>query len=238
MAAAKIAAATTPRKVAILGTATTTLEFAPVPDPSWEIWACSPWMQGRLPPRSEGVPGFDRFFEIHWNSQFYQSERDVFLPWLRECGKPVYVFDDLQIPTQVFYPKKQMEDMHTKAFFTSQIAWMLALAIEERPAQIGIWGVEMAEEYSEQKQGCLHFIALARLLGIDVVLPSGSELSKYPAPYPDRYATETALTLLKKREQIDAQLKDVQTNIALYKDAEAYSRGQLELIKTLERILV
>lgn len=195
-------------------------------------------MQGRVPPRSEGVPGFDRFFEIHWENQFYQSERDIFLPWLRECGKPVYVFEDLQIPTQVIYPKKQMEDLHTKAFFTSQISWMLALAIEERPATIGIWGVDMADEYSEQKQGCLHFIALARLLGINIELPSDSLLLKIPLPYPDRYATKEAMTLLKKREKLEAELKDIQSSIALYKDAESFTRGQLELVKSLEQILV
>jgi hypothetical protein len=226
------------RKVAVLGTATTTLQFAPVNDPSWEIWACSPWMQGRVPPRSKDTPGFDRFFEIHWKNQFYPSEHETFLPWLRECGKPVYVFEDLGIPTQVMYPKKEMEALHGVAFFTSQIAWMLALAIEERPARIGIWGVDMEEEYSEQKQGCLHFMALARLLGIDIELPSDSLLAKVPLPYPDRYATKEAMTLLKKREQIEAQLKDIQSNIALYKDAESYSRGQLELVKSLEQILV
>ena len=231
---------TSTRKVAVLGTATTTLEFAPVNDPSWEIWACSPWMQGKLPPRSDGVPGFDAFFEIHWSNQFYPSERDQFLPWLRSCGKPVYVFDDLDIPSQVFYPKKQLEAQHGTAFFTSTIAWMLALAIDQRPAKIGIWGVDMADdtEYAYQKQGCLHFIALARLLGIDVELPSGSELLKVPAPYPDRYATAAARTLRDKRDQLEAQIKDIQTNLGLYKDAESYVRGQLELLKTLERTLV
>ena len=224
----------------MLGTATSTIEQAPINDPSWEIWACSPWMQGKLPPRSKDVPGFDVFFEIHWNNQFYPSERETFLPWLRECGKPVYVFDDLEIPSQVFYPKKRLEEEHGSNFFSSTIAWMLALAIDERPAKIGIWGVDMADEteYAHQKQGCLHFIALARLLGIDVELPSGSELLRIPAAYPDRYATVAAQTLLKKRSELEAQLKDIQSNIALYKDAESYTRGQLELVKTLQRTLV
>lgn len=224
----------------MLGTATTTLSQAPVNDTSWEIWACSPWMQGRVLPRSEGVPGFDKFFEIHWDRQLYQSERDVFLPWLRECGKPVYVFEDLKIPTQVIYPKKRLEDQHGTAFFTSQVAWMLALAIDERPAQIGIWGVDMSDdsEYGAQKYGCLHFMALARLLGIDLVLPKESELLKVPAPYPDRYATDTAIALRNERESIEKQRAEVQSNIAMFKEAEAYTRGQADLIKKLERTLV
>jgi hypothetical protein len=231
---------TSTKKIAVLGTSISTLEQAPVSDPSWEIWACSPWMQGRMTPRSEGIPGFDKFFEIHWDNQFYDSERETFLPWLRECGKPVYVFEDLEIPTQVIYPKKRMEDQHGRAFFTSTIAWMLALAIDERPAQIGIWGVDMAgdSEYGGQKFGCLHFIALARLLGIEVVIPKASELLKVSAPYPDRYATEAAITLRNQRELIEKQLAEINRNLGLYKDAEAYTRGQLELIKTLERTLV
>ena len=231
---------TSTKKIAVLGTSISTLEQAPVNDPLWEIWACSPWMQGRMAPRSEGVPGFDKFFEIHWGNQFYQSEHDVFLPWLRECGKPVYVFEDLEIPTQVIYPKKRMEDQHGVAFFTSTIAWMLALAIDERPAEIGIWGVDMAgdSEYGGQKFGCLHFIALARLLGINVVIPKASELLKAPAPYPDRYATEAAITIRNTRELIAKQLSEIQSSLTLCKEAEAYARGQADLIKTLERTLV
>lgn len=231
---------TSTKRIAVLGTSISTLEQAPVNDPSWEIWACSPWMQGRMVPRSEGVGGFDKFFEIHWANQFYDSEREHFLPWLRECGKPVYVFEDLEIPTQIIYPKQRMEEQHGTAFFTSTIAWMLALAIDERPAEIGIWGVDMAgdSEYGGQKYGCLHFMALARLLGINVVIPQASELLKVPAPYPDRYATEAAIEIRNRREAIDSHLAEIQKNLTLYKEAEAYTRGQADLIKTLERILV
>src|SRR5882724_12802375 len=127
------------KKIAVLGTATSTLEFAPVNDPSWEIWACSPWMQRKLHPRSDGVGGFDQFFEIHHLAQFAPSEVTEFIPWMGKCGKPVHVFHDLGIPNQVFYPREKIEAQHGPAFLTSTIAWMLALAIDERPAKIGIW---------------------------------------------------------------------------------------------------
>ena len=157
-------------------------------------------------PRSEGVSGFDAFFEIHPLSQFHPNEVTDYLPWLKDLKKPVYVFHDLGVESQVLYPKQRLEEQHGSAFLTSTIAWMLALAIDQSPAEIGIWGVDMANdtEYAHQKTGCLHFIALARLANINVVLPSGSELLNVPAVYPDRYATKTALTLTKKIDAANA----------------------------------
>lgn len=235
------------KKVAVLGTSTSTLTQAPVNDPEWEIWACSPWMQGRMVPRSEDVAGFDSFFEIHWKDQFHPGEKEHFIPWLAECGKPVWVFDDLGIPTQVMYPREQMLAQHGAAFFTSTIAWMLALAIEQRPPQIGIWGVDMADdtEYSHQKQGCLHFISLARLVGIDVVLPPASELLVVPKPYPDRYRTEQAKTLQRKLDQaladqaiLEDALKQVEKNKHDVDIALAAKRGEIETLRHLQRVLL
>lgn len=235
------------RKVAVLGTATTTLEQAPVNDPDWEIWTCSPWMQGRMAPRSETQGGFDRFFEIHFDNQFYPSEREHFVPWLGTCGKPVYVFDDLGLPNQVMYPRAAIERLHGSAFFTSTIAWMLALAIDHGPEAIGIWGVDMADgtEYAYQKQGCLHFIALARLLGIKVVIPAQSELHRVPAPYPDRYATETARVLRGRLDEAEAGLKAIDAALGqveasrLNMRMERHARqAEIETLRALVRVLV
>lgn len=228
------------KKIAILGTATTTLECAPVNDPSWEIWACSPWMQGKLHPRSETTGGFDRFFEVHPLSQFAPCEVTDFIPWMAKCGKPVHVFHDLGLPNQVFCEKEKIEAQHGSAFLTSTIAWMLAIAIEERPAQIGIWGVDMADgtEYAYQKQGCLHFIALARLLGIDIVLPSESELRHVPAAYPDRYATDIAIRLTKKIEKTRAELAEIERNLKVFEEARNMKRGELDAFKSMYRTMV
>ena len=45
---------------------------------------------------------------------------------------------------------------------------MLAMAIEQKPEAIGIWGVDMSadEEYSHQRPGCHYFIQRAQELGI------------------------------------------------------------------------
>jgi len=232
--------ATSKRKVAVLGTATTSLDQAPVNDPSWEIWGCSPWMQGRLNPRSDDAGGFDRFFEIHAPAQFYPDEKANFIPWLAGCGKPVYVMHDLGLPNQVFYPRAEILAQHGSAFLTSSIAWMLALAIDERPAEIGIWGVDMANdtEYAEQKAGCLHFIALARLLGINIRIPANSELNRVPLPYPERQGTEAALVLRRKLDEAEANLKAVEQNAAIFRDARVKLTAEIELLKTLQRTLL
>lgn len=243
------------KKVAVLGTATSTLDQAPVLDDSWEVWACSSGMQGKLNPRGDdGAHGFDRFFEIHWREQFCPQEKANFLPWLGQCGKPVYTFDELGLANQVLYPRAAIEAQHGSAFLTSTIAWMLALAIDHRPDAIGIWGVDMADdtEYAHQKAGCLHFIALARLFGINIHIPAASELHRVPAPYPDRYAGETARVLRSHLDQAETDLKDVEAELARLRlarrsieAAEAKletERAQIlavtETLKTLSRKLV
>ena len=46
-----------PRKIAVLGSAVSSVRLAPIHDPEWEVWACSP--------ANKGLPRCDVWFELH-----------------------------------------------------------------------------------------------------------------------------------------------------------------------------
>ncbi len=229
------------RKVAILGTALSTVELAPVQDLSWELWACSPFFTNKL-------PRFTRFYEIHWQNQFFAEERQHYFPWMSGFKEPIIVFDDLKLPNQVFYPRREVEAhfVASQFAFTSTIAWMLAHAVYEHVVEkntiheLGVWGVDMSTEgeYASQKPGCLHFIALAAMAQIPVVIPAASELTKIPAPYPDRLATTIATQLRSQREQADKHLADALVQKRNFENTEQFMRGYLHGVTAAERALV
>ena len=154
-------------KIGILGTAFS-FHKAPFGDPSWELWACN----FGEPPR------WDVWFQLHDEAVINGNagHRD----WLRAQSKPIWmqkVFPD--IPGSREYPLAQMVEKYGNWFFTSSIAFMTALAIEQKPEELGLWGVDMAadEEYAHQKPGVRFFLQVARLQGIKVMIPEECEVA-------------------------------------------------------------
>lgn len=154
-------------KIAILGTAFSANK-APFDDASWEIWACN-----NVPPKR-----WDRWFQLHddANIDSVAGHRE----WLAEQTKPVYIQKtDPSIPNGIAYPLPEMVAKYGSWFFTSSISYMLALAIEEVPEEIGVYGVDMADatEYAHQKPGCRFFIQVAKMQGIKVTIPPEAEVA-------------------------------------------------------------
>lgn len=161
-------------KIAILGSAPSSVDIAPFKDASyqeymggktqiqpptphiddeWKIWACSPGCYGR-------IPRCDMFFELHrWEPgmPWFSPE---YVQFLREFKGPVYTGGRVdEIPNHVVYPIKAVEEEFTSYFLTSSLSMMMALAIMEcqkfdeamakagHPREqhtIGLWGVDMA----------------------------------------------------------------------------------------------
>ena len=172
------------KKICLIGSAPSSVALAPYRDPSWEIWGCSP---GARP----HVQRANAWFEIHpwdytntdWNSQEYTK-------FLTEMQGPVYVLDRVpHIPTSLPYPKDEVIAHFGPAslfFYTSSLAWMMALAIMQRPDEIALFGVDMsaAEElYTAQRPGCHYWIGKAWEAGIKVTVPPQSDLMRPPALY-------------------------------------------------------
>jgi hypothetical protein len=190
-------------KIAIIGSAPSSVHLAPYGDPSWTIWGCSPGA-------AAVVKRADAWFEIH-----PLSDEKVFTPdymaWLGKFPKPVYTTGlDPRVPNAVVYPKDEMVAKHGRYFFTSSVAWMLALALEHNPSTIGLWGIDMSavEEYSQQRPGCHFFLQLAASRGIQVITPAESDLLRPPMLY--GFGTDAPIyqKLRARAAELDARIVD------------------------------
>ena len=172
-------------KVAILGFTDTRLE-APFGDPEWEIWGLNELY------RYHDARQFSRWFEIH-DRKLIEEDKGVPGHWpphieaLKQFPIPVYMhqhWDD--IPNSVAYPKEEMERAFPDGQYqTSSISWMIALAVLEGFKEIGVYGVDMAQdiEYVQQRPACEYWIGLARGMGTKVYVPRTSDLLKAVGQY-------------------------------------------------------
>ncbi len=153
-------------KIAIVGTAVH-CAAAPYADPAWEIWGTS----------NVTLPRFTRWFALQ-QASYLRSVPDYWAK-LAAMTVPVMMKDvHADIPASAAYPRGEMIAKYGTWFFTSSVAWMLALAIEQKPDEIGLFGVDMAteSEYGAQKAGCRFFLQIALMSGIKVTLPEESEV--------------------------------------------------------------
>lgn len=226
-----------PSKIAIIGTAPTSRALAPYDDPSWDIWACSPGNQGAVLPR------VSVWFELHAIVDLVSPESRSwaapYVEWLKHQSFPIYMQEknDL-VPQAVPFPMHEMVEAFGRNWFTSSIAWMMALAIAQKPEHIGIFGVDMAadqEHYSAQKSGCLRFIEIAQERGIRVSIPRESCLGKSAPLYGYSEATPfgrrlnvTEYMVANRRAEMAAEFARLQKEIAFYD-------GALEQIRYIKR---
>jgi len=163
--------------IALLGTAPSSMYKVPSAGP-WQVWGCSP---GTMELGDE----IDVFFELHR----YEPGQ----PWFSEgyCEflknrKKIWVSKEVDdIPNGKVIPYKKLVKKYGPYFFTSSLAWMLAMAIEKKPEKISLWGVDMGAttEYFDQKLGCQYFALVAKAQGIEIGVPPESDLFRPLPPY-------------------------------------------------------
>ena len=229
------------KKIAILGTAPSSLHLIPFGDTSWEIWGCSPG----LFPHAKRV---DAWFEIHRfepNKSWFSPEYIAFLAKLK-C--PVYTIAPIQgIPGSTPYPvdsvvranlgavvngktgKARVLRFHV-ADFSSTIAWMIAKAIFDGADEIGLWGVDMsaAEEWHFQRSGCQNLLHLAGQLGIKVTVPYESDLMRPPPLYGFSEIGPDFVKLRSRQAEITARLNDATIRAQQAQRESDHLRGALE----------
>src|SRR3990167_85995 len=239
------------RKIAIFGTTPSRMEGPIQDDSGWERWT--------IGPGGKDAHGWERLFEVHgvWPADFRDYLNDLSKT---EPPKQIAVLPQPDTPAETWegaverwrrqhnlapdclegkwnaivrYPRETILERYTRRmWFSSSIAWLIVLAIEERATDIGLWGIDLesGEEYISQFVGCAHFIDLARLAGINIHLPKGCGLLRDPAPYPDRYETLLALTLEKKVKWIQHHLGQMEPQ---YEDMKADIHRQEGRLMTL-----
>jgi hypothetical protein len=163
------------RKVALIGTAPT-IKFAPYHDPSWEIWAHNS--------AAHILPRVDRIFDLHPEDFWRRPKRwqKDYVGWLKRCPVPVYMQQRYpEIPQSVRYPKERVL-AEFRRYFSSQAAWMIALALTEGVTHIGFFGIHYAaaDERGAQRAGCEYWMGVAEGRGVQIVMPEGCPLLREP----------------------------------------------------------
>ena len=150
----------------------------------WEIWGINELH------RHHDIRLFHRWFEIHEREDFenrgegHPGDPDH-LKSLGTFDVPVYMhqhWDD--IPTSVPFPRDEIIAWHNERgnrgdYQTSSISWEVAHALMLGAEEIGIFGVDMANntEYAEQRPCLEYWIGVAsRMTGKPVVLPETCDL--------------------------------------------------------------
>lgn len=172
---------------------------------------------------------FTRWFQLHPRSEFEANNQDrpEHLQWLCSCGIPVYMEDEwVDIPTSVRYPRQEIVQKFGIDYFTSSIAYMIALAMYENFDEIHLYGVDMPSEteyYHERP--CVEFwLGCAHRQGIKIVIPECCPLLKGK-----RYAETVNITsshVVQKRRFYE-QVREEK------RQAHIQSIGVLEVLETL-----
>ena len=118
------------KKIAVCGFAASSRMLAPFDDPDVECWLLNQLYRH--------TPRMSRHFDIHANWDQENVEGTDHPGYLAQCGVPVYMTKtNPGIPTSVRYPlERVMQRVVGIDYFTSTVAFMLALAIDEFDAQV------------------------------------------------------------------------------------------------------
>jgi hypothetical protein len=166
--------------IAVLGSHPATVEMAPFGEEDWLIYACSPHNF-----ECRRLPRFDAWFELH--KPIADATRAYpYLRYLETIDKPLWMRDDDAMhlfPTAKKFPEQEMQELFGPFTFTSSIAYMIAMAIDDAtklniPA-IGLWGIMQASEseYTYQRPGIQNLIWEATKRNIEVYAPDVSEFT-------------------------------------------------------------
>ena len=176
----------------------------------------------------------DAWFEIHHYTPEDPKKSgmvETYLKWLRELPHPIYMMEHYpDIPTSIKYPKDEVYKAFGEYFYTSSIAWMLALAILQNPEEIGLWGVDMAarEEYGYQRSGCHHFITLARIRGIKITVPLSSDLLRPEPEYGLREPSVLVTKMVARKNELEGRLRNASAQIESATREQLFLQGALD----------
>jgi hypothetical protein len=119
---------------------------------------------------------------------------------------------------------------------------MIAMAVMEGYEEIGVYGVDMAQntEYDHQRPSCEYFLGFARGRGIKVTLPKTSDLLQcrwlYGFEDDQRSAYEARVKeiydgVIKRKQAAEEQVRQAQSAALQY-------TGAIDAIQTLSRVHV
>lgn len=144
---------------------------APWYDDQWEKWG--------LPWHPEYWARCDRLFDIHETTNKLQADKQKkFVKNAKDIGAIIYMVENFEGAEKYPLDKVGFD------YFSSSMAYMLALAIYEGHEKIGLWGIDMTDlEYEYQRPNMEYLIGYARGKGIEVYIHETSPLCKNDINY-------------------------------------------------------
>lgn len=215
-------------KIAVVGTASTSVGEAPWKDESWKIWSL-----GR---NSEGVPRYDKWFELHTRDVLCAAgAHDGRLGFLKAAGNKLTVGHPWpELPEAQMYPWEAIIAEFGR-YLTSSLAEMIALAITLNPSEIGLWGVDMVcpDEYAHQRSCCEYLLGIAIGRGIKVTIAKESPLLRGTRVYGLEDAGFSR-EIIERKAELSIQLKEDQANLYRLQEDVAFKRGAMATLSDLE----
>lgn len=220
-------------KIALVGSAPSSVRLAPFDDLSWTIYGCSP---GAYPIARR----VDAWFETHrWEPPVAGiPEKQVpwftpeYVAWMASLKCPVFTGGAApELPNAQVYPIQEMIDKFGPYFFTSSLSWMFAMALcQPDVTEIGLWGVDMsaAEEYGDQRMGCQYFITLARQRGIKITVPPESDLLMPRMLYGVGEWSPRMIKLTARRRELEARRNNAQATMQNAHNEMMFLNGALD----------
>lgn len=216
-------------KIAIVGTASTSVNEAPWKDESWQIWSL-----GR---NSEVCQRFDRWFELHTRDVLSAANAlDNRIEFLKKAGNKLVIGHDCwpELPEAKMYPWVEIVSRFGR-YLTSSLSIMIALAINEGATEIGLWGVDMVcpDEYMHQRASCEWLLGWAMASGIKVTIAKESPILR-----PTRiYGLEDAgfsREIVERKIEADKHLRECQQAVQNATNEYHAARGVCATLGDLE----
>jgi hypothetical protein len=216
-------------KIALVGSAPSSVRLAPYQDPEWKIFGCSPGVYGV-------APRVDAWFETHlWEpgQQWFSPEYCQWMSKLPERGVDLFVGGPIaELPGSVIYPFEEVLDEFDphRWFCTSSLFWMMAMAMKRGATKIGFWGVDMAatEEYQMQRAGIHHLSYIAHARGIEVGAPHESDLFTPRFRYGADEWTHSFRKTRMRRLEMEQRKRDAEAQEQVSAGAKHFFNGALE----------
>ena len=161
------------KKLAIIGTAPSSMHLAPYNNPDYEMWILN-GVYSMIDFRA--ITNITRHFDIH-SLDAIKTMPSGYFEYLQGLTIPVYMQENFaEVPTSIKYPLDEILTVIPRRYFTNSISYMIALAVYEGYTDISLYGVDMAVsgEYEYQRPSCEYMIGYCEGKGINFYLPSVS----------------------------------------------------------------
>jgi hypothetical protein len=235
------------KTVAIVGKNALNWDLAPFEDKEVDIWGISYWAALGKYPRLDAV------FEVHrkkvWKMNINMPAAE-YLAWLgQKHDFPIYTQHKFKaVPSSVKFPMKEIQDLYFQRlyrgknligqFFTSSMAYMMALALYQGYSRIEVYGIEMdAERYQYQRDSVFWWMGMANGLGVEVVVPENSHLyivnhyGDAPDPYIMEIERQLAQVQVQEAEKMKSMAGFYKSKEGLQSLHDAMHNNYLELVK-------